>query len=163
MALVSAQLQAAFLRFSTTQKPGSASEAANNIASAYEQYALTGMAGAFPLVSPGPGRAAMAGPLIAAFSMSPGVPATVAAAYAAMLTSFWGAAQFVGPSGPGIAAPPVGVGVLIPLVTTILLNTNNTAASYASQMATALDTCTKTVLVTFVLPPPAPPLILPVS
>ena len=162
MALVSASLQAAFLRFSTTQKPGSPTEAANNIASAYEQYALTATAGPGMLVSPGPARAAMAQPLAAAFSMSPGVPATVAAAYAAMLTSFWGAATFVGP-GPGIAAPPIGVGVLIPLVTTILLNTNNTAASYAQQMATALDTCTKTVLVTYTLPPPAPPIIAPVS
>lgn len=163
MPLNPALLQSAFYRLSTTEKPGSPMEAAQKIASAYEQYASTALAGPGLLVAPGPGRAVMEQPLAAAFSVLPGLPPVVAAGYAAMVTSFWAAASFVSPAGPGIAAPPAGVGALIPALTAFFSVPGNPVELYSLQVATVLDACTRTVLVTYVLPPPAPPLIVPVT
>jgi len=146
-------MQSQFLTMATTARPQSPSEAANKIASIYESYASLGMAGgAFPLIAPGPGRAAMATPLAAAFSIKPGVPATVAQALGAMVVAYWSGATFATPA-PGVAAPPVAVPALIAGVTALLAVPNNPAPVFASQLALLLDACTRTVLVTFALPP----------
>lgn len=162
MPLIVAKLQSDILKIVTTDKPPSGSDAADAFASAYASYAGQGMSAGFPLQTPGPGRAAMAAPLIAAFSMQPGAPPVVAQSFGALVTAYWGAAIFTGVPFPGIAAPPVGVPALIPLVTALLANPNNPADVFAAQLAAALDVCTKTVLVTFPQPPPAPPIIAPV-
>lgn len=163
MPLIVAKLQSDILKLSTSDKPASGTDAANAIASAYESYASQGIAAGFPLIAPGPGRATMAAALIAALNTKPGAPPVVAQGFAAMVTLFWSAAQFVSPIPPGIAAPPAGVGALVPAVTGLLSNSANPAEVYAAQLAAALDACTRTVLVTLPQPPPAPPLIVPVS
>lgn len=161
MPLNPAQLQDALLRLSTTEKPGSPFEAAQKIAAAYEQYCLGATAAGFPLAIPGPGRATMEAALALAFQMQPGMPPVVAQGYGAMVTLFWGAAVFAAAPFPGVAAPPVAVPALVGSLTGLFV-TQNPAELYASLTATALDACTRSVLVTLPQPPPAPPLIVPV-
>lgn len=161
MPLNPAPLQDAILRLSTTEKPGSPLEAAQKLASAYEQYCLGATAAGFPLTTPGPGRAAMEQALALAFQMQPGMPPVVAQGYGAMVTLFWSAAVFTAAPFPGVAAPPVAVPALIGNMTG-LLAAPNPAEVYAALAAVALDACTRSVLVTLPQVPPAPPLIVPV-
>lgn len=154
-------LQDAILRLSTTERPSSPFEAAQKLASAYEQYCLGATAAGFPLLAPGPGRATMEQALALAFQMQPGMPPVVAQGFGAMVTLFWSAATFAAAPFPGIAAPPVAAPVLIGTMTG-LLTVPNPAEVYAALTAAALDACTRSVLVTLPQVPPAPPLIVPV-
>jgi hypothetical protein len=153
-------LQDALYRLSTTDKPPDAFTAAARIASAYREYAAGGVALGFPLLLPGPAAVTMDAALGAAFSTLPGVPPTVAAGFVTMVTAFWSGATFAA-APPGVAAPPTGVAVLQAALTALLV-VPNPAIVYATTVATALDVCTRTVLVTFPQPPPAPPLVGPV-
>lgn len=162
MPLNPASLQSAFKRLSTTEKPPDPNTAALKIAQAYQQYTLQGLAGGFPIVSGGPGMATMHLPLVAAFSVLPGAPPMIAQAYVAMVTAYWAGAVVPALPFPGIAAPPAGVAALQAALLPIFSVPNNPVDLYALQVATALDVCTRTVLVTFPQPPPAPPLIFPV-
>lgn len=155
------QLQADLYRLTTVEKPPDPVTAAVKISSAYASYASQAIAGGFPLITPGPGSVTMSLALGSAFSTLPGLPPVVAAGFGSMLTLFWTGATFGAPVPPGIAAPPVGVPVLIGTLTT-LFSVPNTAETYALSLATALDLCTRTVLVTLPQPPPAPPIVVPV-
>lgn len=161
MPLNPAGLQTALLEMSVTNMPPNGTAMADRIADAYRQYALPAMAGAFALTTPGPGSAAMQQTLGAALSLMPGNPATVAQGYVAMLVAYWTGAVFTATPAPGVAAPPVGSPALLAAVTS-LLSLKNPAEVYAATLATALHTCTLTVLVTFPQTPPTPPVILPV-
>lgn len=151
----------ALYALSTTDKPPDSFTAASKIASAYRDYAMGGQALGMPLVAPGPGVASMDASLGAAFSVMPGLPPVVAAGYGAMVTAFWAGAIFAPSPLPGIAAPPIAVPALIATLSALLV-VPNPAELHAMSVATALDVCTRTVLVTFPQPPPAPPLIGPV-
>ena len=160
MALDPSILYNALLKLSTTDKPPDPFTAASRIASAYREYAAAGQSLGFPLGLPGPGVAAMDGALGLAFSALPGIPPVVAAGYAAMLTAFWTGAIFTALPFPGVAAPPPGLIVLVPAVSTLLL-IPNPAEVHALTVSTALHVATMTTLVTFPQPS-GPPLVGPV-
>ena len=154
MALNSELLRTRLLALSLTEKPQSGVAAAQAWVDLYSNYAQLGMAGgAFPLIAPGPGKAAALAPLVAAFLMPVGVPAVVAAALGGLVTAYWTGATFATPP-PGIALPPVGLVAFIPAATALLSNKDNSADAFASQLATLLDTCTRTVIVTVPAPTP---------
>lgn len=162
MPLIPAPLQNALLQMTTTSRPQSASEAADRIATAYEAYTLTALAGGIPLTAPGPGRAAMSQALTAAFSTKPGLPPVVAQGFATMVTSYWVGATFILPPASGVVVtPPPGIAALVPTLSALFANPANPAEVFAAQVALALDVCTRTVLVTLTVPP-APPVIVPV-
>lgn len=160
MPLIPTELQNGLEKLFSDTSEKTKADAAAAFADAFDAYAKQGLAGAFPFKSPGPAAATQKTLLLAAFNA--GNPAVVAQAITAGIVAYWGAALFEFSPAPGIAAPPAGAGALIPALTTVLLNKDNTAASCAAQMATAIDVCCRTVLVTFVPPPPAVPLVLPV-
>lgn len=151
----------ALLALSTTDKPPDPFTAASKIAAAYRDYAGQGLALGMSLVAPGPGVATMDASLGSAFSVLPGLPPVVAAGYGVMVTAYWAGATFSPSPLPGIAAPPIALPALIATLSA-LLAVPNTAELHAASVATALDVCTRTVLVTFPQPPPAPPIISPV-
>lgn len=161
MPLNPAILYDALYKLSTSDKPPDALTAASKIAAAYRDYAGQGLALGMPLVAPGPAVATMDLSLGAAFSVLPGLPPVVAAGYGAMVTAYWAGATFSPSPLPGIAAPPIAVPALIATLSALLV-VPNPAEVHALSVATALDVCTRTVLVTFPQPPPAPPLISPV-
>lgn len=161
MPLNPVQLQADLYRIATVEKPPDPFTAALKISAAYSSYAAQGIAGGFPFLAPGPGAATMSLSLGSAFSVLPGLPPVVASGFATMLTLFWTGATFVSTVPPGIAAPPIGLPALIPTLTA-LFSVPNTAETYALTLATTLDVCTRTVLVTLPQPPPAPPIVAPV-
>lgn len=146
-----ASMQSALLRLSQTARPSDPATAAREFVSAYQSYAAAGQAAGFPLATPGPGAAAMSAPLIAAYSMPLGTPPVVAQAVVAAVVAYWSGAVF---AGGGIAAPPVAAPALLSGVSGLLAAGNNPAEVYAAQMATLLDACTRSVLVTFPGPPP---------
>lgn len=155
MALDSARLKQSLLSIMTTQKPGSTAEAAQAWVQAYASYAQSASAGGFPLLSFGPASSGAIAPLLGAFSVpSGGLPVVVASALSSMMLTYWGGATFATVPGPGIAAPPLGSAAFIPAATALLLNTDNSAEAFASQLAALLDTCTRTVLVTVPAPTP---------
>lgn len=160
MPLVAATLEADILQLSRNYPPDAAT-AANMLVAAFQKYASQAIAAGFPLLSPGPGAAAMATPLIAAYSVKPGLPPVIAQALVAMVTAFWSGALFAFTPAPGIAAPPAAAPALLGVVSGLLAS-SNPAEVYAKNLATALDACSRSVIVTFVPPPPAVPFPAPV-
>lgn len=137
-------------------QPGSGSEAANKIAAEYDKYCKAGMAAPGAPVFVGVEAMSLEGPLAGALGSGNGTAAAVAAAYATGIQTYWlvPPVVFIGGPASGLATAMPGAGAAVPLITTALSNTQNTEDSIASQIATALDTATKTVLVTFTTPPP---------
>lgn len=161
MPLIAAALEGDILQLQQNPPPDPAT-AANLLALAFQKYALQGLAGGFPLIAPGPGVAAMATPLVAAYTAQPGVPPVVAQAIGAMVASFWSGALFAFAPAPGIAAPPVALPALIGVVSGALA-APNPAEVYAKILANAIDACSRSVIVTFIPPPPAVPFPAPVT
>lgn len=131
--------------------PPTKEEAARALATAYREYAASGTFGASTPVIVDEMRDAMADTLAAGLSV-PGLPATVAAAWAAAVTAFWLGVVVVGPQlGATVGCPGAAslVGALIP----VFANLANTAATCGSSCASALHTATMTVTAT-VSPPP---------
>jgi hypothetical protein len=141
--------------------PASRADGAKKFAEAYDSYAKTATALALgvPFTPTGAETAKMLPALIPAFAAPTGNPAVVANAFGAAVTAYWTGAVF----GTGIAAPPTGVAALVPALQTLLLNPQNPLDLAMGQIASALDACTRTVLVTFVQPPPAPPIVSPIG
>jgi hypothetical protein len=141
--------------------PSSRVDGAKKFAEAYDSYAKTAVALALgvPFTRTGAETAKMLGPLIPAFLPPTGNPVAVANALAAGVTAYWTGAVF----GTGIAAPPTGGPALAAALQVLLLNPQNPLDLAMGQIAAALDGCTRTVLVTFVQPPPAPPIITPIG
>ena len=143
-----------------SNKDKTKADAANEFYEVFQSYAKKGLAGAFPLKAPGPAASTFPSLLTVAFNA--GLAPAVAQAISAGVVAYWSAALFEFTPAPGIAAPPIAAPALIGAATGTLLNTQNTADLCALQLATAIDLCCRSVLVTFINPPPAPPLVLPV-
>lgn len=132
-------------------KPTSASDAGTKLAKAYYDYAGAALFGVcVPTLT---GRDAALGTTLGGSLTVPGLPATHAAAWGTGLTAFWTGVAVAGPGVAGATAPPTGAAALVAALTTLFANLANTPDTAAGGLATALDTCTKTVIAT-VAPPP---------
>lgn len=130
--------------------PASAIEAGMLLAAAYFDYASAAMFGASTPVFAAQ-EAALAVTLGGSLAV-PGLAATHAAAWGAGLTTFWTGVTVAGVQA-GATVPPTGAAALVAALTALFSNPLNTAAAAATGLATALDTCTKTVQAA-VAPPP---------
>lgn len=154
MPLVKSVMKSAF-RALFDSKPKNRVELAQKWAAAYDSYASQAITGNGGSVIAAGKKSALEGVLLGVLSVPIGVPAAVAAAWGAGLTAYWGGTPFT-PGAvpnppftlPGVATPPVGVGALIPALTAIYLK-RDSEDGFAESQATALDACTKTVLVLF--------------
>lgn len=154
MPLVPESLQQNLLNLRNIPQPDRLS-AGHSFVNAYDQYALQATASGAPLTYTGTEKERLFGALLPVFVSPVGEPASFAAALAAGITAYWTGALF----GIGVAAPPAGATALQAALLPILANQYNTTESWAAQTAALLDTCTRTVLVTF---PGSPPLVVPV-
>ena len=141
--------------------PASAQAAANALAAAYHSYCSGAQFGASLPTLTTAQRDAMAATLAAALTV-PGLPATAAGAYGTALTAYWTSIPVAGGSGTGVTTPPTGTAAMVGALTACFLNLANTKGSAAASIATALDTCTRTVIATLTLPP-GPPTPTPIS
>jgi hypothetical protein len=154
MPLVKASMKSDFRALFDT-KPKDRSELADKWATAYDSYASLAITGNGGSVIAAGKKSALQGILMGVLSTPVGVPAAVAAAWGTGLLAYWGGTPFT-PGAvpnppftlPGVAAPPLGISALIPALTA-LYSTSNSEDDFADQQATALDTCTKTVIVLF--------------
>lgn len=127
--------------------PKDTATAAANIAKAYNTYAVSAMAGAYPFTPVGKEKAALEKALADALSTPvPPLtePAAVAAGFVLGLTNYWTAAPFT----PAIAAPPTGGPILLPALTLLLLNNNNSLDDVANALGDLLHACTVSVIAT---------------
>lgn len=141
--------------------PPTADECAEALAEAYADYALTGTFGGGLAVVTGAHRDALTSVLLAAIDPPLiGLPATIAAAWAAGVTAFWLAMPVAG-AVVGVSNGCPGASSLTGSLTTLFANLANTAASCANGLADALDVATKTTTAT--VTPPVPPAPVPIS
>lgn len=154
MPLVKASMKSDFRKLFDS-KPKDRQELADKWATAYDSYASLAITGNGGSVIAAGKKSALQAALLSVLSIPIGVPAAVAAAWGTGLLAYWGGTPFT-PGAvpnppftlPGVAAPPIGISALIPALTAIYL-AKNSEDDFADQQATALDTCTKTVLVMF--------------
>jgi hypothetical protein len=139
--------------------PSSPQIAAEKMATIYDSYAQTAMAGATLPVFTGSQKSTLQSLLLAAISVPLiGAPPLIAAAWGSGLVAYWMAPPiiFLGPGMTGLVSVAAGCLSAIPALTTVYANPMNTPDSAAAQIATALDTATRTVLVqVIVIAPPA--------
>lgn len=126
-------------------------EAAARLAAAYARYAAGAVAGVLPWVPTGQEEGRLRRALAAALRPA-GAPGVVGAAWALGVTQFWLAPPV--PFGAGVVTVVPGAAALAQAVTVALLNPRNSSAASAASLALALDTATRTVLVT--IPPSGP-------
>lgn len=138
--------------------PTSKDEAAKQIAQAYYDYASGGLFGASVPTLSSSQRDAMAGTITLGLTV-PGLPMTIAAAFAAALTVFWIAVPVAGPQVGATAGCP-GAASLIGSLPAVFLNLANTPETCGVGVAAALHTATMTVTAS-VAPPPGT--VLPIS
>ena len=154
MPLVKAPMKQAFEALQK-DKPKDRAKVAAKWAEAYDSYAsqaITGNGGSF---IPTGKKSALEGILLGVLTIPVGIPATVAAAWGMGLLAYWGGNPF-SPGAvpnppfmlPGVAAPPIGIPAMIAALTARYAG-HQSESDFADQQATALDTCTKTVLVVF--------------
>lgn len=155
--------------------PQDTTEAAQRWASMYSTYAATAVAPAGPTATPVPAsleaaEALLAGNLKVAFEF--GNAASAAQAMALAFDAFW-----MAPPVAFLPAPPALLGAVTastgaPVLQTLLASltpyepdgtTPVSVDGVATKVSDALDTFTKLVIVTSPLPPPAPPIIGPIS
>ena len=154
MPLVKASMKSDF-RALFDSKPKDRPELAKKWAAAYDSYASLAITGNGGSVIAAGKKSALESVLLATLSTPIGIPAAVAAAWGSGLLAYWGGTPFT-PGAvpnppftlPGVAAPPTGIAALIPVLTALYL-AKNSEDDFADQQATALDTCTKTVIVLF--------------
>jgi hypothetical protein len=135
--------------------PRSRAEVAQKWAAAYDSYASAASTSNGGTIIPAGRKSALEGVLMGALSTPIGVPAVVAAGWAAGMLAYWGGTPFT-PGAvpnppftlPGVATPPVGTGALVAALTAIYLRTDS-ADGFAEAHSVALDACTKTVVVLF--------------
>lgn len=136
--------------------PTSGAEAAMRIASEYDSYCRLGMAPpGLPMITPA-SLQALAASLSAVLGQPNGTAASVAAAFSSGIQAFWLSPPvlFVGGPASGVATAIPGASAAIPLITSALQNLANSEDTAAAQIAAALDTATRTVLVVYSTPPP---------
>lgn len=158
MPLIAASMEAGFLSLSRN-KPQDRPTVARKWAEIYDSYAqaaLTANGGKFLFT--GSEKSKLEGLLLPAVMLPMGVPATLAAAWVAGLTAYWGGPPVtttpapipVAPfTVPGISAPPIGAPALLAGLTALYLTPSSTESVFAQSHAQLLDACTRTVLVTF--------------
>lgn len=156
MALIKTQL-ASDLADLYAALPPTAEEAAERMADAYADYAQLGtFGGGLPVVTPAH-RDAMKATILAAIDPPIiGLPATIAAAWAAAVTVFWTAMPVAG-AAVGTSDGCPGASSLTGSLTPIFANLANTPVSCGNAVADALDTATKTTTATVTPPVPAAP------
>ena len=137
-------------------QPGSGAEAAQKIAAEYDKYCQAAMAPPGKPIFTTAEVKAFEGPLAGVLSSGTGPAAAVASAISAGLQAYWLSppVQFSGGPAMGMATAMPGAAAAIPALTAAFSNLANTEDSAAAAIAAALDTATKTVLVTFTAPPP---------
>lgn len=137
-------------------QPGdNAAAKASEVASAYQTYALSAMAGVLLPVFTGTEMSMFLSKILPAFNNSNGTSVQFANALASAVETFW----FLPPvpfallpvSGAVTSFP--GKAVLVSQLIGILSNQYKQAVQPAQDIATALDTATRTVIVTFAPPP----------
>lgn len=155
MPLVVADLIAGLTAVFQTMNPDGATTS-QKIALEYDKYARKGVATPGLPVIPPTQMQALAAPLTAAMGSPGGTPATVAQAYGVGIQAYWLSppVPFVGGPAAGVVTAIPGAPVVVPQITAALSNLKNTAATVAQQIGTALDSATRTVLVTYATPPP---------
>lgn len=141
-----------------TNYPASKEDCAAQIAQAYFDYASTGQFGASLAVPTNAQRDAMAATIATALTV-PGLPVTIAAAFASGLTAFWIAVPVVGAQAGATVGCP-GAASLAGSLPALAANLANTAATFAAGLAVALHGATATVTAN-VAPPPGT--VLPIS
>lgn len=138
-------------------QPGdNAAAKASEVASAYQTYATPAMAGVLLPTFTGSEQPAFMGKLLPVFSNSNGTAVQFANALASAVETYWflPPVPFAGPSVAGAVTGFPGKPGLIAQLIGILSNQYDNAAQPAADIAGALDTATRTVIVTFA-PPPA--------
>lgn len=160
MPLVSPLLQRAIADLFRSQL-SSPEEFAQKFAKAYDDYAKGAMAIPASPVFTGSEKtlleSAVKPALITPFS---GAPPIIAAAITAGYVSYWSAppVNFACPLYAGMVVAPAGAAALLPALTAVFLNTQNTEDSAAQQIASALDAATRLVMVLLIpIIPPQPP------
>jgi hypothetical protein len=152
--LIKAAMQLQFAQLGRN-KPKDRAELASKWASIYDAYASQAITPNGGVIIAAGRKQALQGVLQGVLSIPIGVPAVVAAAWGSGLLAYWGGTPFT-PGAvpnppfvlPGVATPPVGVAALIAALTAIYLKTDSDDG-FADSQATALDACTRTVLVQF--------------
>lgn len=130
-----------------------ASTAARRHAIAYECYARSAMAGAFPWAATGAERERLVQSLLGAMIPAGSGP-QMAGAWAQGLLAFWLAPPVV--FGAGVVTAFPGQPALAAALTAAFSNPNNTAATAAVSVSQALDAATRTILVTLPILGPVP-------
>ena len=130
--------------------PADKEEAALKIATAYKTYAVGGMFGASVPTITNAMRDTMKATLATGLTV-PGLPPTVAAAFAASVAAFWIAVPVVGAQSGATTSCP-GAAALVGSLTAVFANLANTAQSCGAAVGAALHTATLTVTAT-VSPP----------
>jgi hypothetical protein len=156
MALVSKLLEVSILQMFNTQKGLSARDAAQKWARAYADYAQMGQADGIPPLLTG-GEALMLENSLYSVLSSPktATPATMAAAWAAGVVSFWNAPPvFFGPG--NVITASLAMPIILPLMTASFFNNRTTPEIAAAAMASTLDAATRTVIVLIPFPTPHP-------
>ena len=158
MPLVSKILESGLLSVFKAQDGLSASDAAQKWAKAYADYAQMAMAGGIPGVLTGAEAKGLESKLYGVLSSPKSATAgTIALAWATGVVSFWSAPPVS--FGPGkVIVAALALPIITPGLTAVFSNTKNSPDSCAAQMASTLDTATKTVIVLMPVPPPPHPL-----
>lgn len=157
MPLVSKILESGLLAVFKAQKGLSASDAAQKWAKAYADYAQMGMAGGIPAVLTGAEAKGLESKLYSVLSAPKSATAgSIALAWATGVVSFWSAPPVS--FGPGkVIVAALALPIITPGLTAVFSNGKNTPEGCASQMASTLDSATKTVIVLLPVPPPPHP------
>lgn len=156
MALVAKTLEISLLQMFKSQKGLSARDAAHKWARAYADYAQMAQADGIPPLLTGAEAVMLENSLYSVLS-GPKVatPATMAAAWASGVVSFWNAPPvFFGPG--NVITASLAMPIILPLLTASFLNSRTTPEAAAATMASTLDAATRTVIVLIPVPTPHP-------
>jgi len=137
-------------------QPGNGALAAMLIAGEYDAYCQAAMAPPGLPILTGAGKSALQGILTGALASSSGAAANVAQAFSTGIMAYWMSppVMFVGGPASGVVTAMPGAPAVIGPITAALSNTMNSEDTIGQLIAAALDTATKTVLVTYATPPP---------
>ena len=158
MPLVSASLASGLASVFKSQ-PDSGALAAQKMAAEYDKYCKAALAPPAPPIFTGAEVKALEGPLVGALASGDSQAAIVAQAWATGIQAYWLAppVQFVAGPVTGLVTAMPGAMAIVPLIQAAFDGTVQAKGDenmVAQQIASALDTATKTVLVTFTTPPP---------
>lgn len=137
-------------------QPGdNAAAKASEFASAYQSYAAPAMAGVLLPIFTGSEQPLFMNQLVPVFNNSQSTAVQFANAIASAVESYWFLPPVPFAGGPAVGAVTgfAGKAGLIAQLIGILSNQYDNAAQPAADIASALDTATKTVIVTFAPPP----------